>query len=733
MARKARHSGFDTYTVAEAGTTMTFSFTPAVGLGAGDRIVATATDAANNTSSARRDDRHDQPRAVANGDSYSTNEDALLNVAVPGVLVNDSNADADAFEAVLVNGPLHGLALSPSARLFIPRRRTTSALTASNTLPATIKQQRRHSNAHGDAGQQRADRGQRLFTVMQASMGNQLNVLANDSFAPDVGETIRVVSVGQGNAGASITIGAFGTNILYSPPANFVGTDSFTYTITDRMTGGIFAQATVTVTVMALNEPPIAAADSYTTPEDTPLIVAAPGVLSNDTDPDGDPLTAVLVTGPTHGTLALAATGGFTYTPNANYNGLDSFTYRASDGLAMSGIATVSLNVAPAKASISGTAFHDLDQDGVFEPGRGETPLASRTIYLDLNNNGRFDSLAEPAQVTSMEGRYIFANLTAGQYAVGELESPEFTQSFPIQAEPRIRQLNLATNDIVFDSVSGRIFASVPSNAGANGNSVAIIDPVAGTVGSSVFVGSEPGKLAVADDGQYLYVALNGSAAVRRVDLNAFTAGLQFSLGGDPFTGPYYVADIEVLPGNADAVAVSRRNVGFSPSHEGVAIYDNGVQRPQETPGHTGSNTIEFSATSSVLYGYNQETTDFGFRRMSVDAGGVTITNATGNLLSGFGTDIEFDGGRVYATTGAVIDPEARLLLGTFQASGIVGPDSRRGLTLFAIGNQLMAFDQLSFRPLGTLSIPGFSGAAMGLIRWGTAGLALRTDSGKVF
>src|SRR2546425_2590286 len=72
--------------------------------------------------------------------------------------------------------------------------------------------------------------------------------------------------------------------------------------------------------------------DSYSTPEDTTLTVAAPGVLANDTDVDGDPLTAILVNGPAHGTLSLNSDGSFTYTPALNYNGPDSFTYKANDG-----------------------------------------------------------------------------------------------------------------------------------------------------------------------------------------------------------------------------------------------------------------------------------------------------------------------------------------------------------------------------------------------------------------
>jgi VCBS repeat-containing protein len=92
---------------------------------------------------------------------------------------------------------------------------------------------------------------------------------------------------------------------------------------------------------------PVALDDSYTTAEDTPLIVAAPGVLANDSDPDGDPLAAVLVSGPAHGTLTLNANGAFTYTPAANFNGTDSFTYRASDGTTNSNLATVTQTVTP--------------------------------------------------------------------------------------------------------------------------------------------------------------------------------------------------------------------------------------------------------------------------------------------------------------------------------------------------------------------------------------------------
>jgi len=95
----------------------------------------------------------------------------------------------------------------------------------------------------------------------------------------------------------------------------------------------------------APNTPPVASDDVYAVDEDETLIMAAPDVLGNDTDADGDALQVTLMSGPTSGTLTLSANGAFTYKPAANYSGLDSFTYKAYDGRAYSNVATVSITV----------------------------------------------------------------------------------------------------------------------------------------------------------------------------------------------------------------------------------------------------------------------------------------------------------------------------------------------------------------------------------------------------
>src|SRR2546430_13036551 len=90
--------------------------------------------------------------------------------------------------------------------------------------------------------------------------------------------------------------------------------------------------------ISPVNDAPVAHNDSYTLAEDTTLTVAAPAILANDSDADGDTLLAALVSGPAHGSLALNPNGALTYTPAANFNGTDSFTYKVNDGQADSNV-----------------------------------------------------------------------------------------------------------------------------------------------------------------------------------------------------------------------------------------------------------------------------------------------------------------------------------------------------------------------------------------------------------
>jgi uncharacterized protein (TIGR03437 family) len=133
------------------------------------------------------------------------------------------------------------------------------------------------------------------------------------------------------------TLSGTAPNLTYTPNANYFGTDSFTFKVNDGALDS--ATATVTLTINPQQDAPVANGQSVSTDEDTPKAITLTG-----TDVDGDTLTYSLISGPTNGTLS-GTVPNLTYTPNANYNGADSFTFKVNDGFADSNTATVSISV----------------------------------------------------------------------------------------------------------------------------------------------------------------------------------------------------------------------------------------------------------------------------------------------------------------------------------------------------------------------------------------------------
>ena len=170
-------------------------------------------------------------------------------------------------------------------------------------------------------------------------------VLSNDNdIDGDQANLSAVLVSGPTNAGKFI-LNADGS-FSYTPAVNFTGTDTFTYKANDGSNDG--NETTVTIVVVATGNAPRAANDFYNTPENTALNVPARGVLANDNDAD-TPLaniTAILVAGPSHASsFTLNFDGSFDYTPETNFRGVDSFTYKANDGSADSNIAMVTIAV----------------------------------------------------------------------------------------------------------------------------------------------------------------------------------------------------------------------------------------------------------------------------------------------------------------------------------------------------------------------------------------------------
>jgi VCBS repeat-containing protein len=183
-------------------------------------------------------------------------------------------------------------------------------------------------------------------------------VLANDTDA-DIGDTKSVVAVNDvaANVGQAITLASGAKLVLradgsyrYDPNGKFEALaagqheiDSFTYKVADR--AGETAVGTVTITILGQNDAPVAGNDAFETLESEPRTILKSEYLANDSDVDGNALTASVIDQPGHGSVSLLSNGSFVYTPVSGFSGSDKFTYRLSDGITQSNVATISLNV----------------------------------------------------------------------------------------------------------------------------------------------------------------------------------------------------------------------------------------------------------------------------------------------------------------------------------------------------------------------------------------------------
>ena len=222
-----------------------------------------------------------------------------------------------------------------------------------------------------------------VLTITPAS-----GLLAND-VDPD-GDALTATLVDQGANGAA-TLASDGS-FTYTPNTDFSGTDSFTYQASDSVATSNLA--TVTINVNAdTNQNPVAADDAYVgTLNEVLTVAAASGVLANDVDPDGDALTATVVDQGANGSATLASDGSFTYTPNTDFSGIDLFTYTASDSVATSNVATVTITVNPAGTGANQAPVATDDVYAVQPGGVLMTTPASGVLANDTDADG--DSLS---------------------------------------------------------------------------------------------------------------------------------------------------------------------------------------------------------------------------------------------------------------------------------------------------------------------------------------------------
>jgi hypothetical protein len=310
-----------------------------------------------------------------------------------------------------------------------------------------------------------------------------------------------------------------------------------------------------------------------------------------------------------------------------------------------------------------------------------------------------------------------------------------------LPATPGVTVVDLAAKDIVYDPTRNVIYASTPNSEAANGDQIAAIDPGSGAVTAAWAAGTSPGLLALTDDQSHLYFTMDAmggappaAEAIRSLDLTVGSVSSSFPARTSSPDYAYYYFDIAALAGQPQSVAaiesLNEYAAGFffGLGFNSLRVFDGGVSRPNYLGQHASTcNYMVGGASASRLYCSDGA----AVWRLALDANGVTVLDSF-NLLPGRGTfgHLTFSGGRIYTTTGLVLDPENKQIVTRVTAQGPVAVD---GNTVYWLDPStsntavtLRSFDVHTLQPLATRQINVTSNDVTRMVACGGGRLAFR-------
>jgi hypothetical protein len=385
-------------------------------------------------------------------------------------------------------------------------------------------------------------------------------------------------------------------------------------------------------------------------------------------------------------------------------------------------------------------------------------PSDSQNPQLQITGTNFFPASQVIVNGTFRTTRYgfeqqIYADLTAADLAqAGELPvtvsnslpGGGISNTFPATIYAAIRNIGILHS--VYDPKSGYLYSSVSTGSPSYPDQVVVIDPAAVKVVHAWSVGNGPNQLAVSDDGQFLYVGLDGDKKVAQVSLTSGVVNFAVGLGNDPISNSPMVADaIRVLPGQAHSWAVTLCGVGYTPCGQGVAVFDDAVERPTLVlQNQLQPDALLFIGTNAAtLYGTTLQQGPSTFYEFAINSTGITLTQSVTNFSSTSpgGGALDTDGTSIYVSNGQIINPTTLAITSTIQ--GIpYGPgvkvDVPNSRVYFAGGSVSPTY------PLGEFDITAFSLATQALegsipvpepsvgqeiFRWSTDGLALSSQN----
>lgn len=287
----------------------------------------------------------------------------------------------------------------------------------------------------------------------------------------------------------------------------------------------------------------------------------------------------------------------------------------------------------------------------------------------------------------------------------------------------------IGANDLIFEPFTRRLYASISQNATKNPNTIVSLDPEKQTFGDYRAVGNGPNRLALSDDGKYLYVGLDSDHTVQQFDTNAERLGSLVPLPNDSIYGNNLTAfDIKVVPGKPQNYVVSLSQYGYP---AGLSAVSNGQQTSyllSNTGANSGVNDICFLANplTTTFYGYNgYQLVQFGLQSGALSV--LNIVPGPPGMSALFACDSKY----LYGFSGLVYDPVANVSVGSYPLGpGSFGnsvlPDSSAERTFFLTYGQAAfdIFDQSTFQLIDSLPLPQNATEPYRLARWGRDGFA---------
>jgi len=314
----------------------------------------------------------------------------------------------------------------------------------------------------------------------------------------------------------------------------------------------------------------------------------------------------------------------------------------------------------------------------------------------------------------------------------------------PVSSTTKVTALDLAGLAMAWDANNSFLYVAAPSYDGSYPNSIVAVDPETGSVVNSQTVSSDPDLLSISSDNKFIYAGFAGAMVVTQLQLPALGSPVTWPLTNPLSSATYWAGDLRAAPGGPHTTAVTLFDLESDPEEiGGVVIYDDNVLRPSYVNGWGGGayppatyDTLAWGPSDQLLTGacfgcdlgplYEFQITQSGAALVAANPSSFN----QGQIHSDFGT------GLIYSDDGNVANPSTQALVGAYNASGLVAPDSslNRVFILGQISEQtntnnftIESFNQNTYAPVSSITIDNILGYPFELVRWGASGLAILT------